>query len=516
MRRRPKASPGRDIRRGFKDSVRGRLWLRSDRGKVMEDLILLSRLDTLEQNLAQLVDNPTWLKECFLRPFAFQHAGVSVELWPEAVWIEFDSTVRTHARSLKLELRKIRKTLRVAGAKPGEEALQDIKESWGRYQDIYEQSQEVFGECLEYVGGLALRDRGFDQKICHVADKLILSCAEDWNNLKWQSLTVLTAQEKLGQTLARIIRLRFPEWTIWTLPFTAHEFGHVAIHAIEPLREFVEGKINELMRKDPQLEAARATHPPASQIDLASAESRARKRAENHIYKLVADAFATYTMGPAYPCAALLLRFNPVTAGSGEHEHPTDVKRAELVLSMLGRMNENEEAAGDPPYTNIIDRLQREWATACERARPSSGPSAPAGRARLEDLIDVDDLAREALEVFWNRIREVARYPHEDSEHGWLKARDWQAKIMANLKNAADPVADIKVTRTSKLRDALNAAWLCRIYDGTDNIRKISAAALTLCEAIIKKADGGSAAPTPGYSLTGGVGVVPPAQDTFR
>lgn len=486
----------------------------------MEDLILLSRLDALEQNLTQLVDNPTWLKECCLRPSAFQHAGVSVELWPEAVWVELDSTVGTHARSLRDELRDIRKILQGAAAKPDETAVEDIKDAWRRYYDIYEQSQEVFGECLEYVGGLALRDRGFDQKICDVADKLILSCAEDWNNLKWQSLTVLTAQEKLGQTLARIIRLRFPEWTIWTLPFTAHEFGHVAIHAIEKLRGFVDGKINELMSKDPHLESVRAAQPSASQTDLASAESRARRRAENHIYKLVADAFATYTMGPAYPCAALLLRLNPIAADPSDHDHPTDAKRAELVLHILRQMN--DEAGGEPPYDKLIARLEREWATACERALLP--PRSRAGGARLEDLIDTDRLARETLKVFSKWIRVAARYPEEDSEHGWLKAKDWQRRITDNLRKDAHPLTGVKVTRTSKLRDALNAAWLCRIYDSPGNVRKISDAALALCEAIIERAgegkagvgDGSTTSPTPGYGLTGGAGVIPPAQEPFK
>src|SRR6185503_8084314 len=119
----------------------------------------------------------------------------------------------------------------------------------------YEESQEVFCECLEYIGGLALRDRGFDQRICDIGDHLIVSCAKDWNNLKWQSLTILAAQERLGQTMARIIRLRFPEWTIWTLPFTAREFAHVAFHANENLGvlTFVKQKVADLIDKEPRL-----------------------------------------------------------------------------------------------------------------------------------------------------------------------------------------------------------------------------------------------------------------------
>ena len=42
------------------------------------------------------------------------------------------------------------------------------------------------------------------------------------------------------------------------------------------------------------------------------------------------------------------------------------------------------------------------------------------------------------------------------------------------------------VLATSKLRDALNAAWLCRLYQ-PDSVVKIDGAAQELCNAILEK-----------------------------
>lgn len=482
----------------------------------MEDLILTSRLDSLEQNLTQIVDNSAWLRECVLNPQVLHESGESRDSWPVQVWDELDSTVGSEAKDLKFKLQDIRLKLRAAALKSPAEAAQDFNDAWGSYKEIYEYSQEVFAECLEYIGGLALRDRGFDKNICEIADKLIISCATDWNDSPWKSLTILAAQERFGQTLARIIRLRFPEWTIWTLPFTAREFAHVALNADRnrKLLQFVKEKVDELAEKEPRLVEARKSEPSGSD-KLKIVERRARRHAENHIRELVADAFATYTMGPAYACAAILLRLNPIDGGSDSPDHPTDAKRAEVVLETLRLMN--EKASGEPPYTDIIERLEREWTSARGRATPATTSRSAASAPRLEELIDVKALIKETLSKFSSTVREAARFPDLDADTGWLKAKDWHDKMMKALNSGESPLRNVKVVRTSKLRDALNAAWRCRIFitpkDRTD-INQISEAALALCREIIKANAGGGTGEEGLFSVSGhgsaGPGAVPP------
>lgn len=478
----------------------------------MNDLILTSRLDSLEQNLTQIVDNSEWLRDLVLTRYELGQEGVCKVFWPDQTWDLLDSTVGNEAKGLKAELEKIRTILSRAVDKNPEEAAQDIKKAWDDYKKVYEYSKVVFDECLEYIAGLALRDRGFDRKICDIADHLIISCSNDWNDLNWHSLTVLAAQERLGQTLARIIRLRFPEWSIWTLPFTAREFAHVALHdqKNQRLLAFVNQKVDELVKKEPRLVEARNAKAPEDSLEVL--ERQARKYAQNHIHELIADAFATYTMGPAYACAALLLRFNPIDGGSDVSEHATDAKRAEVVLGMLKEMN--KKAKGLPPYDDIIKRLENEWNAARARSTPSLSYPATRSTPRLEEVIDVNALITETWVVFKNGAREAALFPSNDEKHGWLKAQAWHSTLMDNLKNEPD-INRFAINKNSRLRDALNAAWLCRIYvQPKDNlgIKRISKAALNLCVSIMKagaRQDG---------SVSSSLGNVaaPPAQDSFN
>ena len=71
----------------------------------MDDLILSSRLDSLEQNLTQIVGNSEWLRDCVLKRYAPQQTGISPD-WPAQVWDELDSTVGRRSRELKYRLTK--------------------------------------------------------------------------------------------------------------------------------------------------------------------------------------------------------------------------------------------------------------------------------------------------------------------------------------------------------------------------------------------------------------------------
>jgi hypothetical protein len=58
---------------------------------------------------------------------------------------------------------------------------------------------------------------------------------------------------------------------------------------------------------------------------------------------LLADAFATYSMGPAYAFYAFRLSLNPVSAtrgGKPSRTEPLPSERAEVILEMLDRMDQ--------------------------------------------------------------------------------------------------------------------------------------------------------------------------------
>lgn len=84
---------------------------------------------------------------------------------------------------------------------------------------------------------------------------------------------------------AQLIRLGFPEWSIWSLPLVAREFGHVFARKRERVRTDIQQALARNVATEPQL------------------------------CSWAADVFATTVLGSAYPWAAILLRAEPSTAG---------------------------------------------------------------------------------------------------------------------------------------------------------------------------------------------------------
>jgi hypothetical protein len=255
-------------------------------------------------------------------------------------------------------------------------------------------------------------------------------------------LTVPAVQEAFTQTLARIVRLRFLEWTVWTLPLTAHEFGHVVIREDADLQAFAQAEFEEGQDRYENL---------------------------NELYVLLADAFATYTMGPAYACAAIMLRLDPIT-------FPTDIKRGYIVLNMLSRMS--AEAGGlTPPYEGVVRILEDKWDSVLKQTK------------RADALEDTDkDALKELTDSSWESfdiaLRSTAPYPATGRASGWGIAEDW-GKILKD----ADSEKKIPTTFQSHLRDVLNAGWACRLASPEMTalgINRVAKLVESLCKRIIE------------------------------
>ena len=311
-----------------------------------------------------------------------------------------------------------------AAARQQDNAAQNAhQEGWRQYSDpaIYGESQEIFREYVDLLGGLALRDSGFDEGICRIADELIRACASRLPEFGWNSLTIPARQEALKMTMARIIRLGFPEWTIWTLPLAAHELGHVV----------AVGRIARLLDEENQ-----------AGFD------------KNDTRICFADAFATFVMGPAYACAAILMRFDPFRAITSEDDHLT-LQRAECTLQMLEAMN---RAAGRTnPYGGIVKRLRDEWEDAVMHAAatiPDNERQHLEGSQLSEDeRAHIGRIADFVMNTFGRR-----GFPAS----GWALSADWATSLATDGGASIDPSpVDID------LRYVPNAAWRLR-FDSDD------------------------------------------------
>ena len=77
----------------------------------------------------------------------------------------------------------------------------------------------------ELLGGVALRDTRLDDGICVLADELVTNYRVD-NRGPTPILTIPARHKTTAMTLAKTVCVGFPEWTIWALPLTAHEFWY--------------------------------------------------------------------------------------------------------------------------------------------------------------------------------------------------------------------------------------------------------------------------------------------------
>jgi hypothetical protein len=306
----------------------------------------------------------------------------------------------------------------------------DLAAAWKIYkEDIRSPVQNFFGEILELLGGIALRDAELDDGICALADELITFYRIE-SASRYYVLTIPARHRAISMTLARIVRLGFPEWTIWALPLTAHEFWYVvgrkAIPGFE-VNDFVGGVM----------------------VDAA-------------MQQCVADAFATWLMGPAYSYAQIFLGLDPIEAYRSEHPHEAaNDDRVHAMLTMLDNMNQK----GD--FADAKNILSTEWQTALKYAEP---PDAPNGARRAAITTVIAALCEKLIlgnfsGDAWNSILGLSddltdsNLPGaEDSDRLNKLAPDRRRLLYEQLDKL-----DLKFPTAPELRHLLNAAWRARV-----------------------------------------------------
>jgi hypothetical protein len=213
-------------------------------------------------------------------------------------------------------------------------------DAWADYQTLYSEGlEDLFAGYVEVLGGLALRNIGFDQGVCAMADRLVEESIAISSRRVWESTAIPSVREARRRTLTRIIRLGFPEWTVWAVPLAMHGFSRVVLVA--------------------------------SGDDVKRQLLGAGGDGEGVV--LTADALATAIMGPAYACALVMLELDPSDAG--------DARRADTVFAMLDRLDTTEDMAA------VRETLLTAWQAAVERA---GGPRANGSgdvKARITDVL---------------------------------------------------------------------------------------------------------------------------------
>jgi len=276
-------------------------------------------------------------------------------------------------------------------------------EVWADFHTIELACQKLFYEYVDLVRGVALRSSGYDRELCLIADELVRSVSK-----KWRSITIPSRLERMGSTSGRIIRIGFPEWTVWNVPLAIHEYGHVFVDVVPELRELLDEEENHV-----------------EQLRLET---------------LMADAFAALTIGPAYGCAAVLTRLDAGAparvAGGSDHV----VQRAAMIIAALEQGTQPDEARA------MTTRLRDEWVAAV----------ADAGYAG--DALGAHPRADELLEQVEKQCFGL-RLPYDR----WADFVMLTADKLLSSATSDDEPAPVERLADVDLRHLFNAAWLCRV-----------------------------------------------------
>ena len=320
-----------------------------------------------------------------------------------------------------------------------------VKVCWRDLRRVREEDSLLYGECLAFVQGALIQKHGIDGGIQQIADRLLEELSKR-AGIPWGRLTVLADEEFTGYA-AQIIRLRFPQDSIWSLPIAAHEFGHfIGPEIVSDVREGrYRGKDNPFRT-------------------MVRREFSKQEQQGAFLDEQFADIFATYSLGPSYACVCIILKFDPESASADEFVHPRDVNRAFMIFETLREM----QRSGPPAerFDTFLDPLERVW----NQSLAAAGTSPPDG--------DTAALLKKKVEKLFKLLE------------SHLPASRYSSLTVARaLKSDLGAGGPSQSPLTASFSDLLNAAWLRRLEIGETKpelVEELGSRAMSACQAVIK------------------------------
>ena len=320
----------------------------------------------------------------------------------------------------------------------------DLSGYWQQLSDHKRKCGDLFKESLNFFGGALLRSIERIDGLCKVADALLLQLSKQ-AGVEWNRFTIL-AEGSFFTEATGIIRLPFPDYSIWNLPVAVHELGHYV---------------------GPRIVKSDGTYPfqiKRQQIVASYTDAAEAERQKSFWQEDFSDLFAIYAIGPAYACACLVTAFSPTdgTACKDGREHPAHAKRAYLMLEMLRGIGQNQ-------YANLAKHLTDLWKRNLKAAGHTTclqEADLPQLDNRVAEIYSILALAPSVEYKDWTRASELA---------DGLKAN----KSVGQLTKSTDSIADV-----------LNAAWLWRINQANvsdTQLQIIDDKAIAMCRNIMDR-----------------------------
>ncbi len=285
---------------------------------------------------------------------------------------------------------------------------------------------DLFAEFVDVVRGAALRDTSLtvgDQLIgdlFRIADHL----PRLWgrvNYYDWTSIAIPARVERDRSSGAMVLRIGYPEWTVWAVPLVQHQYGQVFL---QRHRESPRGRNSVL---SPSI----AAH---------------------------CDAAAAIVTGPAFACPALLLRLDPSDVRAIDGAPTPTARRSAAIIAAL------RSCGPDASCSSIIDLLAREWVSSVE----ASGGDPEAFDASLEYFSAGEGVAQ--IHETRNLIRRSTGADQPMWAKRWPTVVDWAfTGLRSGSREIIDNDTDLAAgPRPVGLGMVLNAAWVARLGEPGD------------------------------------------------
>ena len=316
------------------------------------------------------------------------------------------------------ELEKVQETADAAARADGAQRDELDREAWRLFTGCVAKCQELFAEYLDLVRGVLVRNAGLDQELFRIADDLVRHTR--FKEYSWDSLTIPASRERRDMTAARLIRIGFPEWTVWMVPLAAGELGFIFADRYPDVDEEV---------VDPVFEEVTAHGADASESEGGPPIDKTEIRA------WVADAFATCVTGPAYVWAAMLLRADPTS--------PVDQRRVAVMVEVLELLASELYDPGRN-FVEVADRTRMYWSVALAQANTGQGPVEPPWFANVRKVV---------ADAVFDRVRSpltADRWPFA------ALVADWFLEL-----RPAQAIAD--ELHHGQLTEVLLAGWMARL-----------------------------------------------------
>jgi hypothetical protein len=348
-------------------------------------------------------------------------------------------------------------------------------EAWTELSEIRGRSRQLLEEARIFLGGIAIRKVSLDEQVAELAQEFArdLDVGVNWSpaivisvepNYDWPEDLVFEDNPADG-----LVRLPMARWDIWRLPLVAHDYGYwVAkrgnISGFKEILEHQETLANCLMSDNPPTgEAASDLIPEllamsdeqrrAADPDAFRKQNRCRlqmliKRQTIRTWRLIADAFAAYLIGPAYVHALLFLELDPASpfseGPSARTQYlPAAARRAAVAFDMLRRMNKAtmDDPYGDGLYSAELKLLDATWQSALQAA------------GNLDRYLAMQSENGTLVGQLYEAVEKHFGSFGSETKARWKKATE---SLVPLLRNGSEQRFKFD------LRTVLNAAWWCR------------------------------------------------------